>query len=94
MAVDSTVRYHEVAAPQWLVSAVNETGEREWFVRVRIEGLYARRIGPFESANDALDYYQETLRTILNWLVCDSDPPGWVVEDTLGAAYLSQQVQP
>lgn len=89
MALDSIVRYHELPAPHWLVSAVNPTGEREWFVRVKIEGLHARRIGPFESADEALEYYQDTLRTILNWLVCDSDPPGWFVEDTLGSAYLS-----
>ena len=89
MAVDSTVRYHEVPAPDWLVSTTNSNGEREWFVRVKIDGLYPRRIGPFKSADEALEYYQETLRTILNWLVCDSEPPGCFVEDELGQAYLS-----
>jgi hypothetical protein len=79
MAVESIVRYHEVRAPNCLVSAVNASGERQW---------YARRIGPFESTEEALEYYEETLRKFLNWLVCDSDAPGWFVEDELGAAYL------
>jgi hypothetical protein len=91
MAVESIVGHHEVQAPNWLVSAVNASGERRWYVRIKIDGLYARRIGPFESAEEALDY-EETLRKFLNWLVCDSDAPGWFVEDELGAAYLKGSV--
>jgi hypothetical protein len=93
MAVESLVRYHDVPVPHWLVSAPNEIGEREWFVRIKIEGLYVRRIGPFDSAEDALEYYEETLRTFLNWLVCDSDAPGWFVEDALGSAYLKERAE-
>lgn len=91
--MEAVARYHDVPAPHWLVSAVNGEGEREWFVRFEIGGLYPRRIGPFPSQQEAAEYYNETIRRFLNELV---GSPGlcWFIEDTLGSSYLPKRKRP
>lgn len=91
--MDAVARYHEVPAPHWLVSAVNGQREREWFVRVEIGGLYPRRIGPFPSQQEAVHYYDETIRRFLNELVGNREA-NCFIEDTLGAAYLTRRNRP
>lgn len=88
MVTDSFCPYHDVPCEGWLVSAVNGTGEQEWFVRFELAGLYPRRIGPFPSEQAAEEYYNETVREFLNGLVSNPDV-ALFIEDTLGSAYLS-----
>lgn len=91
--MEAVARYHEVPAPHWLVSTVNGQKVREWFVRFEIGGLYPRRIGPFTSQQEAVDYYNDTIRRFLNVLVGNSEV-NWFIEDTLGAAYLTRRKRP
>ncbi len=34
--------------PDWFVTAKNDYGEREWFLRFEVTGWYPRRYGPFK----------------------------------------------
>jgi hypothetical protein len=69
---------------------VNARGEHKWFVRIEIAGLYPRRLGPFSSTDEALEFYEETLRGFLNDMGGDFDVR-CIVEDELGSAYLSKE---
>jgi len=87
--METIARYHEVPATNWLVSAANGQGEKEWFVRFEIGGLYPRRIGPFASQGEAVGFYNETTRHFLNVLVGSHDTR-WTIEDQLAATYLAK----
>lgn len=93
MAVEAIAKYHEVPADNWLVNSVNGQGEKEWFVRFEIGGLYPRRIGPFDSQSEAVEFYNETTRHFLNLLVGSHDTR-WTIEDTLASAYLGKGKRP
>lgn len=91
MVTDAFCPYHDVPCQGWLVSTVNGTGTKQWFVRFELGGLYPRRVGPFHSQRAAEKYYNETVREFLNDLVWNPDV-ALFIEDTLGSAYLKEKV--
>jgi len=40
--------------PNWFVTATNDFGAREWFLRFEVTGWYPRRYGPFQTKRQAL----------------------------------------
>ena len=54
----------------YLLSAVNERGQRCWFYRVAITGLYTRMYGPFTRKSDAIEGFEQFLERALH-VLCD-----------------------
>lgn len=90
MASQKRAWSHEVPVEGWLVSSRNGAGQREWFVRFKLKGLYPRRNGPFSSEAEATNHYNERV------LGFQTDTAGGanytcVVEDELASAYLKRR---
>ncbi len=47
--------------PNWFVTAKNDFGEREWFLRFEVTGWYPRRFGPFKKKRQALLFLDSLL---------------------------------
>ena len=57
----------ECMAKDCLISWLDPiTGARQWFVRVEVSGLLARRLGPFTTREQALEFHDELCRDIVN----------------------------
>ena len=48
-----------------LFEGINEVGESGWFLRLNISGLYARRIGPFSTREEALVFAENFLYEVV-----------------------------
>ncbi len=60
--------------PDWLITAVNEYGEREIFLRVQTTGMYPRRFGPFQTEHDAWQFLNGVCREV--WDAFQNAPSG------------------
>lgn len=79
--------------PEWFVSALNEKGEKEWYVRLHCTGLFPRRYGPFKTQQQGLFYLDAILDHALEAFGGPESPhrPARepVVEDALASRYLT-----
>ncbi len=81
--------------PDWFVTAKNDFGEREWFLRFEVTGWYPRRYGPFKTKRQALLFLDTLLNECVD-AVSEAMNNGRstihdreIVEDKLASVYLT-----
>ncbi len=81
--------------PDWFVTAKNDFGEREWFLRFEVTGWYPRRYGPFKRKRQAL-LFLDSLLDQCEDAVSEARNSGastihdrQIVEDKLASSYLT-----
>ena len=81
--------------PNWFVTATNDFGAREWFLRFEVTGWYPRRYGPFKTNRQALLFLDSLLDQCVD-AVTEAISRGpssihdrEIVEDKLASFYLT-----
>ncbi len=81
--------------PDWFVTAKNDFGKPEWFLRFEVTGWYPRRFGPFKTKRQALlfldsllDECGDAVDNVMNER-SSSIHDRRIVEDKLASSYLT-----